>query len=89
MISILDPFGRLSGSQVGEASSCGGPPGRTLAVGHHGQTSHGIFLVAAGKELRQLRGHKDRITHVTFAPDGKRLTSVSGDSTALIWDVTA
>jgi len=36
-----------------------------------------------------LRGHKDRIMGVDFAPDGSKLVSVSNDRTLRMWDLTA
>ena len=36
----------------------------------------------------QFRGHEAEVTAVAFSPDGRCLVSASGDSTALVWDVT-
>jgi hypothetical protein len=49
-----------------------------------------LWEVHAGlaSECCQFRGHEARVTAVAFSPDGRRLTSGSDDSTALIWDVT-
>ncbi len=43
---------------------------------------------ASGREIRRLKGHKDSVDHLAFAPDGRSLVSSSSDDTALVWDVT-
>ncbi len=40
----------------------------------------------AGKSLRPLRGHRDRVTDAAFSPDGARLVTASLDQTARVWD---
>jgi hypothetical protein len=35
-----------------------------------------------------LTGHRAPVTQLAFSPDGHRLASGSGDTTALVWDVT-
>jgi len=41
----------------------------------------------AGRECRTFRGHRGRVYDLAFAPDGRRLASASGDTTALVWDL--
>src|SRR5262249_2371087 len=40
----------------------------------------------AGKPLRSLTGHKDRVTSVAYSPDGKLIATSSFDGTARLWD---
>jgi hypothetical protein len=43
----------------------------------------------SGKEIRRLEGHQDKITWITFSPDGKTLASSSEDYTIRLWDVAS
>jgi WD40 repeat protein len=54
----------------------------------HNFTDRVVYLwdPATGKETLHLRGHKDRVICVRFAPDGKRLVTGAWDNTARIWD---
>src|SRR5206468_2461103 len=40
-----------------------------------------------GARLRELKGHADWVTSVTFSPDGRRLLTGSRDGTTCLWDV--
>jgi WD40 repeat protein len=44
--------------------------------------------IATGATLRRLRGHRDRITSLSFSRDGIRALSVSADGTARLWNLT-
>src|SRR5262249_19155424 len=75
-----------------------GPAGGGAAFSADGKTlaardpNNQISLreTATGQERLLLSGHvnRDYIAALAFAPDGRRLVSVSDDTTALIWDVT-
>jgi WD40 repeat protein len=62
------------------------PDGRLLATTRQDGVIR-LWEVLTGQELRRLGGHRGRITHMAFSPDGKSLVSVSLD-TALFWDMT-
>jgi WD40 repeat protein len=48
-----------------------------------------VWDVATGRRIRVLKGHKDRISSVTFLPDGKHALSASSDRTMKLWDVAS
>ena len=68
------------------------PDGKWLAAGGWmkipGEDGHHIRLYefASGKLVALLKGHTDVVHALAFSPDGSRLISGDGDSTAILWD---
>jgi len=46
-----------------------------------------IWDMDAGKSIHVLKGHKDHVTAVAYAPDGAWAVSASQDKTLRVWDV--
>ena len=63
------------------------PDGRLLAQSRsNGAVS--LYDTTTGKEIEQYKGHQGSVDALAFAPDGKTFTTVSRDTTGLIWDLT-
>lgn len=59
------------------------------ALGDEGKESavH-VWDVLTGEKLPALPGHRGKVTRLAMSPDGRRLVSVSADTTALVWDAS-
>lgn len=63
------------------------PDGKLLAVGQGGETDTGIVHLldaTTGKLVRPVSGHKEGVTDLLFASDGKHLITVGRDTTARV-----
>jgi len=66
------------------------PNGHTLAVGGSVGSLNGVaelWDVTTKRKLWRFGGHKQRVSVVTFSPDGRFLATGSWDSTLKLWDV--
>ncbi len=73
------------GLPVGATCVAFAPDGRTVATAQVDGTIK-VWETATWKERVTFRGHRDRVTALTFAADG-RLLSGGLDTTVLVWDV--
>jgi WD40 repeat protein len=48
-----------------------------------------IWDIEAGKEIAQLKGHKDIVRSIVFSPDDRWVLTGSNDGSARIWDATS
>jgi WD40 repeat protein len=60
------------------------PDSQLVAVGTPGIS---LWDRESGQRIRGFEGHSNWVVSLAFSPDGKKLVSGSGDSTARIWDV--
>ena len=60
-------------------------PVAAVAGFNGGAPSLGLYDGETGEMIRWLDGHSERITSLSFSPDGKRLVSVSDDCTVRLW----
>ena len=45
-----------------------------------------VWDAKSGNQLRELHGHTDRVTSVSFSPDGNQIVSGSDDRSVRVWD---
>ncbi len=87
-VASRKPLRQFDGPAGGGSGAAFSFDGRTLATR---DASNQVILreTATGQERLLLPGHpgRDFVWALAFAPDGRRLVSVSDDTTALIWDV--
>jgi len=83
-VAVFSAAGPASGPSSSVVVS---PDGRTLAR-MRGRTVR-VWDLLTGRELGEFKGHQGPVTALDFAPDGKTLATGSGDTTALVWDITA
>lgn len=75
---------------LGEATQCAAvsPDSNLIAVGDADGKIR-LFDSSDGKASGELTGHDAAVTALCISPDGKRLISVSTDTTARVWDLHA
>jgi WD40 repeat protein len=67
------------------------PDGKLLALGRGGEVDAGkiyLVVVASGKKVRELAGHKNGATGVLFHPDGQHLLTCGRDTVVRIWQAS-
>jgi eukaryotic-like serine/threonine-protein kinase len=62
------------------------PDGRFLATSSSDQAIL-VWDLASRQRVRQLRGHKAKVTSLAYAPDGQLLISGDADGKVLVWDM--
>jgi WD40 repeat protein len=55
-----------------------------IAMGNYDRTIH--IWHYQEQRVRKFKGHTGSIMNLCYSPDGKRIASVSGDTTARVWD---
>jgi RNA polymerase sigma factor (sigma-70 family) len=78
--------GGLAFSPDGKILAVPGSSGGKFAAVPGGSGIIHLFDVAAGTELRQLKGHPEEIASLAFSPDGKTLAAGGGDKTIVLWE---
>jgi WD40 repeat protein len=61
----------------------------TLGDSVEGDTSVRLWNMATGEEFRSFAAHRESVTRLAFAPDGKTLISGSKDTTLRVWDAVS
>ena len=77
--------GKLFDEERTPLSVCVAPNSRTVAVGYAP-----YFLAlwdSSTQKERLIEGHSNWVVSLAFSPDGKKLASGAGDSSARVWDV--
>ena len=73
-------------SEPGVNSIAFSPDGRILASASSDKVIR-LWDMEKGKEIKELKGHKDGVISVTFSPDGTRLASTSYDKIIRLWNI--
>lgn len=78
---------------IGVAEFALSPNSKLLAIAYSffldHQVEHRISLwdIDSGKRICIFKGHTDRISSITFSPDGSLLSSGGDDNTVRVWDI--
>jgi WD40 repeat protein/serine/threonine protein kinase len=81
---VIRKIDGLNGSSAALGYS---PDASLLAVGFYEPVPALIIDAASGETRHELPGHTHQLTAATFSPDGKKLATVSYDTTLKIWEV--
>jgi WD40 repeat protein len=65
------------------------PDGSRLAIGAIDEPVGVVVDVRSGRRLLVLEGHEFGLNDIDYSPDGRWISTASGDSTARIWDASS
>jgi WD40 repeat protein len=86
-LRTFQPVARTQHGPLNVTAVTFSPSGNYFAIGQNDGSVH-VYEFATGLPARSFQGHRAHVSQLLFTANGRRLISVSHDTTGLVWDTS-